>query len=82
MTPRELLAATGNVWEVSCFRDGNRRRFAQFVYVRSADRLRAKAAAQRISGCPVADARPWNPERDLMVSGWIRKVPDEAAESA
>jgi hypothetical protein len=82
MTRSELLAATGSVWEVQCFVDGNCRRKAGLYYVRAANADRAKVVAKRLSSCRVAVAWPWNPEKDLRASGWIRKVSNEAQKSA
>jgi hypothetical protein len=35
---------------------------------------KAKEIAKKISGAKCVDLGPWNPETDLKVSGWIRKV--------
>lgn len=78
MTSRELLTATGNVWEVKCFRDGNRRRFQQTCYIRASNILLAELAAKRQSGCRVADARPWNPRKEACFGRLIVEVPDAA----
>ena len=47
MTRTELLAATGNIWYVACYREGNRRRFQTAVYVRAASAERARAVGHR-----------------------------------
>ena len=70
----ELLLATGNIWRVDCWQDGNRRRKVQIVFVRCSDLLRAEELGRRISGRRCVDARPWNPETDRSVFGWIQKV--------
>lgn len=74
MTSTELLAATGNVWQVSCWDTGNRRRLVQTIYVRASDVLRAEAFGKRHSGRRCVDARPWNPAKDRSVYGYIREV--------
>jgi len=78
MTSKELLAATGNVWKVKCFRDGNRRRFQQTCYVRAGDIIKAEQAARRQSCCPVADARPWDPRQESVFGRFIKEVQDAA----
>jgi hypothetical protein len=77
-TSRELLEATRNVWEVKCYRDGNRRRFQQICYIRAANIIRAEEAAKRESGCRVADAKPWNPARDISFGRFIRETATNA----
>lgn len=70
----KLLEATGNVWKVICWRDGNRRKRVQVIFCRAVGVLEAEAIARRISHCRCVDASPWNPETDRSVFGWIRKV--------
>ena len=65
MTRTELLAATGNIWYVACYREGNRRRFQTAVYVRAASAERARAVGHRETKAICCDAIPWNPETDL-----------------
>ncbi len=65
MTRTELLAATGNIWYVACYRDGNRRRFQTAVYVRAASAERARAVGHRETKAICCDAIPWNPETDF-----------------
>jgi hypothetical protein len=76
MTTAELLQATGNVWEVVCYKDGNRRCCLGRYYVRSNTQDGAKQAALRLSRGKVATAWPWNPAKDLQASAYIRAVPD------
>lgn len=71
MTGRELLVATGNIWVVRCYRDGNRRRFQQECYIRAADVIKAEEAAKRESGCRVADASPWDPRKEAVFGRMI-----------
>jgi hypothetical protein len=71
MTKAELLAATNNVWEVKCYRDGNRRRRHSTQYVRASDVLRAEAIARQISGCKCVDASPWDPSKDRTVYRYV-----------
>jgi hypothetical protein len=47
---QQLLAATGNIWRVDCWHDGNRRKIVQTLYVRASDVLRAEAIGKRESG--------------------------------
>jgi len=72
MTGKELLAATGSVFEVRCWDGGNRRRIVQTLYIRAADVLRAEAIGKQKSGRTCVDARPWNPATDRSVYGWIQ----------
>ena len=74
MTATELLAATGNVWQVSCWDTGNRRGLVQTIYVRASDVLRAEAFGKHHSGRRCVDARPWNPAKDRSVIGYIQEV--------
>ncbi len=74
MTSSELLKATGNIWRVDCWHDGNRRRIVQTLYVRAADVLSAELVGHRESGRRCVDARPWNPETDRKAFGYVRKV--------
>lgn len=74
MTGAELLQATGNIWRVVCWSDGNRRRRTRVVFCRCADVLRAEEIGRRQSGVRCVDARPWNPETDRSVFGWVSRV--------
>jgi hypothetical protein len=47
MTRTELLAATGNIWYVACYRDGNRKRFQAAIYVRAASAKRTRAVGKK-----------------------------------
>jgi len=78
MNTAELLQATGNVWEVVCYRNGNRRGFLGRYYVRSSTQDAAKQTALRLSRGGFAVAWPWDPARDLQASAYIRAVPDIA----
>ena len=74
MTTTELLAATGNIWKVHCYRDGNRRRFDCTVYVRASDVLRAENEARDQTGCRCVDAKPWDPRKDRSVDNYVVAV--------
>jgi hypothetical protein len=74
MTGKELLSATGNIWRVDCWHDGNRRRVVQTLFVRATDVLRAEEIGKKESGRRCVDARPWNPATDRTVYGWIQAV--------
>lgn len=76
MTDSELLQATGSAWSVICWGDGNRRKCVRMVFCRAASKSVAEAIARRISRRRCVDARPWNPETDRSVYGWVRKVTD------
>lgn len=71
MTKQQLLAATGNIWIARCYRDGNRRRFQQFCYVRAVDVIRAEESAKRESGCKVVDVKPWDPRTESVFGRMI-----------
>jgi hypothetical protein len=77
MTKTELLKATGNIWRVDCWHDGNRRRLVQTLYIRASDVLRAEEVGRRQSGRRCVDARPWNPATDRKVFGYVREVAGE-----
>lgn len=74
MRPSDLLAATGNVWEVRCYRDGNRRQLQSVRYIRAGGILTAENIARQVSHCRIVDARPWNPLTDRSVHGFVRRV--------
>lgn len=74
MTNTEILKATGNVWRVDCWHDGNRRKIVQTLYIRASDVLRAEEIGRKESGRRCVDARPWNPAKDRSVVGWIDQV--------
>jgi len=74
MTAKELLEATGNIWRVDCWHDGNRRRIVQTLYIRASDVLKAEEVGKRESGRRCVDARPWNPGTDRKVFGYIQEV--------
>jgi len=76
MTKMELLKATGNIWRVDCWHDGNRRRKVQTLFVRASDVLRAEEVGRKESGRRCVDARPWNPGTDRSVFGYVRRVSD------
>lgn len=78
MTSAELLAATGNIWEAACFKDGNGRIFLGRWYIRSATREKARTQALRRSGGRHAVLWPWDPRKDLQASQYISVVPDVA----
>ena len=71
MTSTELLQATGNIWKVRCYRDGNRRQLVQVLYARCASVLAAESVGRRESGCKCVDASPWNPARDRVSYAYI-----------
>jgi hypothetical protein len=74
MTKTELLKATGNIWRVDCWHDGNRRRIVQTLYIRASDVLAAEEVGRRESGRRCVDAVPWNPKTDRKVFGYIQEV--------
>ena len=74
MTKTQLLKATGNIWQVHCWQDGNRRKIVETIYLRASDVLRAESLGQQQSGRRCVDARPWNPAKDAAASQYIRSV--------
>jgi hypothetical protein len=74
MTPRELLTATGNIWRVQCWRDGNRRRKGPVLFFRASNIIVAEERARRKSGCKCVDARPWDPRRESCFGTSIQEV--------
>lgn len=58
---RQLLEATGNIWAVSCYDGGNRRRIVRTVYCRTTTREKAEAIGRTVSKKRCVDARPWDP---------------------
>lgn len=74
MTSKELLAATGNIWKVRCWKDGNRRRLVSILYIRSECILRAEETGRRRSGCKCVDVVPWNPTREACFGRYIQEV--------
>jgi len=74
MTKTELLKATGNIWRVDCWHDGNRRRIVQTLYIRASDVLKAEEVGRRESGRRCVDAAPWNPKTDRKVFGYVQEV--------
>jgi hypothetical protein len=76
MTKTELLKATGNIWRVDCWHDGNRRRIVQTLYIRASDVLAAEEVGRRQSGRRCVDAVPWNPKTDRKVFGYVQEVSD------
>lgn len=74
MTKAELLKATGNIWRVDCWHDGNRRRIVQTLYIRASDVLAAEEVGRRESGRRCVDATPWNPKTDRKVFGYVQEV--------
>ena len=74
VTKAELLKATGNIWRVDCWHDGNRRRIVQTLYIRASDVLAAEEVGRRESGRRCVDAAPWNPKTDRRVFGYVQEV--------
>ena len=74
VTKAELLKATGNIWRVVCWHDGNRRRIVQTLYIRASDVLAAEEVGRRESGRRCVDAAPWNPKTDRRVFGYVQEV--------
>ena len=75
MTRAELLAATGNRWQVKCWQDGNCKRFMGSVYVRAIDAEQAKRIARQVkTGAKYCVAWPWDPRKDMTVSGFVQEV--------
>lgn len=72
MTRSELLAATGNVWEVTCWQTGNRRKVAETLFIRASSQDRAKAVGRERSGRKCCDAKPYDPRTDLKASRFIQ----------
>lgn len=73
MTPRELLTATGNIWRVKCWRDGNRRRPGPVLYLRASNIILAEEHARDKSGLKCVDARPWDPRRESCFGRYIQE---------
>jgi hypothetical protein len=71
---QQLLLATGNIWRVDCWHDGNRRKIVQTLYIRASDVLRAEEIGRKESGRRCVDARPWNPAKDRSVFGYVQEV--------
>lgn len=74
MTRKELLAATGNVWRVLCWQNGNRRGASEVLFVRTTSEELAKQIGRRLSGRRCVDAYPYDPRSDRSVFGWIQQV--------
>jgi len=72
MTPSELLAATGNVWQVRCYKDGNKRICLGDKFVRAENREQAIRIAKEVCrGAKHCVAWPWDPAKDLSVRGFV-----------
>lgn len=78
MTSEELLKATGNMWQVVCYKDGNCRFRLGTYYIRAKTKDGAKAAALQLSGGKHSVAWPYDPRKDLQASRYIRIVGDVA----
>lgn len=74
MNAAELLTATGNVWEVVCYKDGNGRILLGRWYIRSGSKDRARAKALKLSGGKYAVLWPWDPQKDLRTSQYVRAI--------
>lgn len=75
MTRSELLAATGNRWQVKCWQDGNCKRFIGSVFVRADDAEHARKIAKQVKPeTRYCVAWPWDPRKDLTVRGFVEQV--------
>lgn len=75
MTEAELLEATGNIWRVHCYRDGNMRKLDRVMYIRAALRSKAQEIARTHAGCPVASAMPYDPRKDFSLGRYFAHTP-------
>lgn len=74
-TAAELLTATGNVWKVFLYRDGNRRRLHRVTYVRARTSESAVDIGFRLFGGRYGIARPWDPfEWGEHMTPYVREV--------
>jgi len=71
-SPSQLLKATGGIWRIVTYRDGNRRRRGPTVFARAKCILRAEEIGRRRSGCPVAHASPWDPRKEAYFGRLIQ----------
>lgn len=74
LSGQELLEATGGVFKVRTYRDGNRRRPGPTFYFRADTALSAELRAKRKTGIAVAVAFPWNPRTDALFGRYIVEV--------
>ena len=75
MTREELLEANGNRWQVKCWQDGNCKRFIGSVFVRANDAEQAKRIARQVqSGTRYCVAWPWDPRKDMTVTGFVEEA--------
>lgn len=75
MSPAQLLAANGNRWQVKCWQDGNCKRFIGSVFVRATIAEQARGIAKQVKpSAKYCVAWPWDPRKDLSVSGFVREV--------
>jgi hypothetical protein len=82
VTDEELLAATGSIWQVKIYADGNRRRVLRTITVRAELQMDAQNAARRYSpGARVYDATPWDPRRERWGAGIECVVRERAVEA-
>lgn len=75
MTASQLLAATGNIWRVVTYRDGNRRRRGPTLYVKAGGILSAEEIGRRRSKCPVVHCSPWDPRKEATFGRYIKEIP-------
>lgn len=71
---RELLTATGGVFKVRTYRDGNRRRPGPTFYFRADTALSAELRAKRKASIAVAVAFPWDPRKEALFGRYIVEV--------
>jgi len=71
-TPSQLLKATGGIWRIITYRDGNRRHRGPIVFVRANCILKAEEIGRRRSKCPVVHAFPWDPRKEVCFGRLIQ----------
>lgn len=71
---KDLLRANGNRWKVLCWKDGNRSKLKDKIYVQCPTRSEAEQIASKRSGCRTCYAFPWNPLDEPDLAPYIRLV--------
>jgi len=74
LTQPGLLAATGYIWKVLVYRDGNYRRVDRVLFVRARNPELARAIGQMRSGRKAVIAFPWNPFDEAATMQYVRFV--------
>lgn len=77
----ELLALTGNIWEVHTWKDSERTTPGPKILIRATGRKGAENRARKISGLRTVRATPWNPESDVHFGKWFSRQPEAVSDS-